>query len=56
MAKVLSKRLREVLQEPIYEAQIAFIKGKQNLDAVLVANEVVEECRKQKREGFFFLR
>ncbi|KAH7567886.1 hypothetical protein JRO89_XS07G0175400 [Xanthoceras sorbifolium] len=28
-----------------------FVKGRQILDAVLMENEVVEECRKEKREG-----
>lgn len=35
-------------------AQRAFVKGRQILDAVLIANEVVEEVRKKKVEGLVF--
>ncbi|CAL9004181.1 unnamed protein product, partial [Prunus brigantina] len=51
IAKVLASRLREVLGNTISQSQGAFVKKRQILDAVLVANEVVEEVRKQKRKG-----
>lgn len=35
-------------------AQRAFVKGRQIFDAVLIANEVVEEVRKKKVEGLVF--
>ncbi|PRQ36601.1 putative RNA-directed DNA polymerase [Rosa chinensis] len=54
IAKVLAWRLREVLSDTISGAQGAFIKGRQILDAVLVANEVVDETRKKKKEGLVF--
>ena len=51
IAKVLASRLKEVLGGTISIAQGAFVKGRQILGAVLVANEVVEETKKNKNEG-----
>ena len=54
IAKVLSSRLKEVLPETIGESQGAFVAGRQILDTVLVANEVVEDYRKGGRSGVVF--
>ncbi|PRQ44942.1 putative RNA-directed DNA polymerase [Rosa chinensis] len=54
IAKLLAWRLREVLSDTISGVQGAFIRGRQILDAVLVANEVVDETRKKKKEGLVF--
>jgi len=51
ISKVLASRLREVLSQTISQSQGAFVKQRQILDAVLVANEVVEEARKKKKKG-----
>ncbi|RVW46854.1 Transposon TX1 uncharacterized 149 kDa protein [Vitis vinifera] len=54
IAKVLSRRLRKVLHETISGSQGAFIEGRHILDAVLIANEVVDEKRRSGEEGIVF--
>jgi hypothetical protein len=43
VAKVLSNRLQMVIGSVISETQTAFVKDKQILDGILIANEVVDE-------------
>ena len=54
IAKVLAKRLQAVLGETISKHQEAFVAGRQILDVVLVANEVVEDYRRSNKEGLVF--
>ena len=54
ISKVLSLGLKEVLGEAISYSQGTFVRDRQILDAVLVANEGLEEYRKCKRPGFIF--
>ena len=54
IVKVLSKRLRKVLHETIFGSQGAFVEGRHILDAVLIANEVVDEKRRSREEGVVF--
>lgn len=43
-----------MLGSTISQAQGAFVKGRQILDAALVANEVVEKGRKHNKTGLIF--
>ncbi|MCI24469.1 cysteine-rich receptor-like protein kinase, partial [Trifolium medium] len=54
LAKVLGNRLRLVIGTVISKSQIAFVKDSQILDGILIANEVVDETRKSKKELMLF--
>ncbi|GAU16239.1 hypothetical protein TSUD_298710 [Trifolium subterraneum] len=54
LAKVLANRLRLVIGSVISESQTAFVKDRQILDGILIANEVVDEARKSKKELLLF--
>ena len=51
ITKVLSGCLRGVLRKTIHSTQGAFVQGRQILDAVLIANEIVDEKRRSGEEG-----
>lgn len=53
IAKVLAGRLRGVLEDTSSHTQGAFVRNRQIRDAVLVANEVVDETR-MKKNGLVF--
>jgi len=50
LAKVHANRLRSMIGSVISDSQSAFIKGRQILDDILVANEIVDETHKCKME------
>jgi len=54
LSKVLASRLRIVMGSLIAETQTTFVKGRQILDGILIANEVVDEARKTKKELMLF--
>ena len=54
ITKVLSRRLRGVLYEIIHTTQGAFVQGRQIFDAVLIANETVDEKKHLGEEGVVF--
>jgi len=54
LAKVLANRLRSIIGSVISDSQSAFVKGRQILDGILVANEVVDDARRCKKELLLF--
>jgi len=54
LAKLLANRLRQVIGSVISDSQSAFVKNKKILDGILIANEVVDEDRKCKKELMMF--
>jgi hypothetical protein len=54
LAKVLANRLRTVLDFVVSDTRSAFVRGKQILDGVLIANEVVDEAKRLKKELLLF--
>jgi len=54
LAKVLANRLCGVLGSVISDSQSAFVKGKQNLAGILIANEVVDEAKRMNKELLMF--
>ncbi|KAJ9689326.1 hypothetical protein PVL29_014820 [Vitis rotundifolia] len=51
LAKVLANRLKKVLDKVVSEDQNAFVRGRQILDASLIANEVIDYWHKRKVKG-----
>lgn len=54
LAKVLSNRLRLVIGSVISESQSAFVRDRQILDGILMANRIVDEACKCRKELLLF--
>jgi len=50
LAKVLANHLRTVIGNVVSDSQSTFVKGKQILDGILIANEVVDEDKRKNKE------
>ncbi|CAL5394180.1 unnamed protein product [Camellia sinensis] len=51
LSKVLTKRLKLVLPNIVSEAQLAFLGGRNILNGVLIANEIVDWWKKSNKQG-----
>jgi hypothetical protein len=54
LSKVLANRLRNVIGSVISTSQSAFVPGCQILDGLLIANELVDDACKRKKDLLLF--
>lgn len=54
LSKVITNRLCQDMPDIISEIQSAFIHGRQILDEILIANELVEDAKRLKKDLLLF--
>lgn len=52
IAKLLAERTKITLPTTIAEDQLAFVKGRQIIDAILMTNEIIDYWKARKTKGF----
>lgn len=50
ISKLLANRLRKVIHLLISDCQTTFVKGRQILDGIVIANEIVDDAKKKLRK------
>lgn len=50
IAKILALRLQKVMNSIIGPQQLAYIKGFRILDSTLITGELIDSCKKNKKE------
>ncbi|KAH1040320.1 hypothetical protein J1N35_042063 [Gossypium stocksii] len=55
VSKVLSRRLREIVREVVSDTQCVFIRGRQIIDGVLMANELIHLEKKKGGDGGYLI-
>ncbi|KHN42744.1 Transposon TX1 putative 149 kDa protein, partial [Glycine soja] len=54
VSKVLANRMKRVMHAIIHETQSAFIEGRHLLHSVLIANEVIEDAKRNNKSCLIF--
>ena len=54
LTKVLANRIKRVMEKVISKSQNAFVEGRQILDIVLIANEIVDSTLRRKKCGLVY--
>lgn len=54
VARILASRLRKVIGKLILNTQTSFIPGRQIIDGILVANEILDYAKREKKNYMMF--